>query len=502
MSVTSSAAASKAIRLNYSRPIDFHKTSTDPAIDSLVDNLFAQMQRAGLTSKRYAPELKTHIKVISLDLIGAYRTDPRRYLAYSRNRNDYSGKSKYKPRSISYTHTIKFIDFLKSQGYVEPHGGFHDQDDASKSRLPRIKATANFNRLCRSRKILLRMIDRDVNEETIILRDADKNEIDYTNTPDTDRMRENLRKINEVLDKHVILLDMKDDLWDRLYEDLRKDNRRQTVDFTRKKLFRIFNNENFQQGGRFYRAWWQGIPSGYRKYITINHKDTVELDYSGLHINMMYAIEKVTPPPGDRYALPGYGSDVRKFLKKSLQTFINATDRESAVKAVRKAINKKKIDPPDCIKSNTDIGDVFDAFEKKHTAISNYFCTGRGINLQVIDSQIAEAVMLHYAKQHRAVLPVHDSFIMITSMQDELKETMNEAFRRELNVDIKIKLEPTVRAEEKKESEQFRKERGITSPFVTEEEFRHYVDTQNISDNLYAEFSKPGPRPPNLPYAR
>ena len=42
---------------------------------------------------------------------------------------------------------------------------------------------------------------------------------------------------------------------------------------------------------------------------------------------------------------------------------------------------------------------VMDAFEKKHAPIQDYFCTGVGIDLQYEESQLAEQIMLHFARQ-------------------------------------------------------------------------------------------------------
>ena len=55
---------------------------------------------------------------------------------------------------------------------------------------------------------------------------------------------------------------------------------------------RIFNNGSFDEGGRFYGGWWQSIPREFRKHITINHKPTEEVDYSGHHLRILYALKE------------------------------------------------------------------------------------------------------------------------------------------------------------------------------------------------------------------
>ena len=62
-----------------------------------------------------------------------------------------------------------------------------------------------------------------------------------------------------------------------------------------------------------------------------------------------------------------------------------------------------------------------------------------GNKLQYEDSQIAEKVMLHFARQDIPVLPVHDSFVVQRGLRKELIDAMSEAFNHyyEFPIDIK-----------------------------------------------------------------
>ncbi len=44
-----------------------------------------------------------------------------------------------------------------------------------------------------------------------------------------------------------------------------------------------------------------------------------------------------------------------------------------------------------------DLYPVMDAFQRKHPLIGHYFNTGVGIDLQYLDSQIAEKVLIHFS---------------------------------------------------------------------------------------------------------
>ena len=79
-----------------------------------------------------------------------------------------------------------------------------------------------------------------------------------------------------------------------------------------------------------------------------------------------------------------------------------------------------------------------DLILEKHEPIKNKFFCGMGNKLQYEDSQIAEKVMLHFAKQDIAILPVHDSFVIQRSLKPELVEVMSKGFTVFYDVPIDI----------------------------------------------------------------
>ena len=84
---------------------------------------------------------------------------------------------------------------------------------------------------------------------------------------------------------------------------------------------------HFEEGGRFYGGWWQGIPGDYRTFITIDGKRTVQLDYSGMHFSIMYAQLGMDTPMEDPYALEGYGGHLRGHIKRAFNIIINCATR-------------------------------------------------------------------------------------------------------------------------------------------------------------------------------
>ncbi len=75
----------------------------------------------------------------------------------------------------------------------------------------------------------------------------------------------------------------------------------------------------------------------------------------------------------------------------------------------------------------------------KHKPIAQYFDDpGIGNVLMNSDSMIAEKIMLHFAKQGIATLPVHDSFIVPANHADEMLGVMKTAFKEEFHQEIPI----------------------------------------------------------------
>ena len=78
----------------------------------------------------------------------------------------------------------------------------------------------------------------------------------------------------------------------------------------------------------------------------------------------------------------------------------------------------------------------------KHEPIADSFFCGMGNRLQFKDSQLAEQIMLRFAKQNIPVLPVHDSFITIRGLFSELVTVMHDEFEKMFGVPIKIDSKP------------------------------------------------------------
>ena len=76
-----------------------------------------------------------------------------------------------------------------------------------------------------------------------------------------------------------------------------------------------------------------------------------------------------------------------------------------------------------------------------HKPIQHLFFIGKGNQLQLKDSCVAENVMLQFAEKNQVALPIHDSFIMREGFSGDLEEAMRRAFYDVFEADIPIKRE-------------------------------------------------------------
>ncbi|PCK86182.1 hypothetical protein CPT32_13900 [Rhizobium sophoriradicis] len=290
----------QAVPATASRPFDVHRWSDYPELRNCLTELVRELE--GLESRRRqrgeggGKKFREAVRALVLDMYVAWKTDPNLLVGIPRGNRSYTTKSRYQALFLRWSSFIDAYDLLLQADYIaEVHAGFHDPRSGV-GRNTRIKATQKLIDLLsgRARLTLSDISIRDEGFETIELRDSGKKPLEYEDTDDTLSMRNALGQINAHLQRQWLDLRITDEeyssLQSRMMRDYDQGNREYPViDLTRRALVRIFNNADWQQGGRFYRGWWQSIPKEYRNRITINDKRTCEVDYSTLHPVLLYA---------------------------------------------------------------------------------------------------------------------------------------------------------------------------------------------------------------------
>lgn len=413
--------------------LDVHRWSTYPEVLALREQMFEALDYKG-TKKEI-----NHVTVVLLNLYYAYCLDPDKWVSYSRDKNSFREGKRYNKLHLKYDIFIATIDKLFKLGYIEDHTGF--QDEKTKiSFMSRMKATPKFIDLVEVKHaVTFRMIGKYAPDELIELRDVEGEPVEYKDdNADVRVMLPVLQAYNDLLsrtyiDIHFDVADIQQKIDARRR---RKDKKtglpkdyRLVVNLSNKRVRRIFNKSTFKQGGRFYGGWWQGIPSDLRKKIIIDKDYTVEIDYSGLHIYLLYALKGINFADLEKepyiYPKDNDPDELRPILKVLLLAAVNSKDEATCIKAVQYEINMNRSAFPDKL---PDLKTAYQEFKVYHSDIADMFCSQYGLKLQKLDSVIAETVVNAMTTEDIPVLVVHDSFVCSKKEESFLYEVMIAAY--------------------------------------------------------------------------
>ena len=193
-------------------------------------------------------------------------------------------------------------------------------------------------------------------------------------------------------------------------------------------LHRVFNDESFKLGGRFYGAYHLAMPKELRKCLLINGEPTVELDFSALHIRMLYHLAGIDYRDDPYAVLCDNDNNEERGVYKLVQLIaINAENRKKAVKGIRNRLRKNRIF--DGLTNEAIIARI-ERFKKVHPDIAKYLNTGMGLKLQNLDSRITDIVLRRFTLAGIPCLPVHDSYIVPERYKDLLRDVMTEAYQK------------------------------------------------------------------------
>lgn len=200
------------------------------------------------------------------------------------------------------------------------------------------------------------------------------------------------------------------------------------IDFDLKyeQLKRVFNHSSFDIGGRYYGASHISLNEDVRKHISINSTTTVELDYSALHIRMLYHLEGIQYTD-DPYMTLSESKEEREMYKLVQLISINSSSDEQAVMAIRNVFRKKGIKYD---LANPSILFLIERFKEAHKPIAMYLNTGIGLTLQNLDSRITEAILMRLMEDDIPCLPIHDSYIVQAQHEGILNQVMVEEYEK------------------------------------------------------------------------
>ena len=365
-------------------------------------------------------------RVLIVDLWKAVKSTPIRECSINKRSGWYSENPRYRDPLLTYKQMIAVFDGLINIGFIEvTREGYFDRTIYQGKTTRFVARDELLERLQELEGHPAISIKPDFNAETIILRDkVDGRKVlqEYEDTPATERHRANLKKINSCFLRHWCDLEVQDTELAKLEARIANHATKEPIDFSQRTLVRIFSNGSFKQGGRFYRGWWQNVPSEYRKYITIDEKRTAEFDFSQLNPHLLYHSNYKVLGSDDAYdrVLDG---EHRKIVKQAFNAMVQAS---TPLKSCPEEIDMSGLE--------MSWAELRDRIIKAHKPIADHFFKGVGNHLQFMDSNIAERIMLHFAGMDAPALPVHDSFILHHAYGEsgEVEEAMRRAFYEEV----------------------------------------------------------------------
>ena len=389
------------------------RTVNDPKAEKIIDDLLKSIGK----SKAYKPGNrkmeKLAMRVLVANLLCLHRQRHLSCIAYTRENRVYK-KGIYNKLRIGMAPLLRVIDGLAAVGFLRKHEGFNfKHQDGGESRCSRIVIQPKLTNIL-SRASLKKVEISTAGFELIHRKDKNGNLKDYPVSPLVRKMRKQVKSYNALLAAHDI------SLTDEGYSQLRRSQKYKAPDMTNKSYHRVFNNGSFRLGGRFYGPWWQNIKNKFkdeqdekielRRYIRIDGHKTVEIDFTGLHLALCYALEGIdrTDLFGDEdpYYLEGFE---RIPVKTMFCIGVNSTDEASGIKAIR---NKLRDNENYEYEEGCDLKKLISAFQSKHPRIEKYLFNGYGLTLQHLDAELMNSIISVFVDKEIVALSVHDSIIV------------------------------------------------------------------------------------------
>lgn len=346
--------------------------------------------------------------------------------------NAWKAVSRYNALHIS-KKIIPIIEQLHEASLIDLLKGSYAGPGAKSNRNTRIRASEMLQVWFAKAKFDGDDIGCAEDEEIIVLKNDSNKLIEYKDTPETLRWRDELQAYNDLIANSFIdipslqepKLEISKDLPPGATGDI-DESRIIRVGDNNKRTRRIFSRGRWDKHGRFYGGWWQQIDGELRSRITIDNEPVIKADFQGMHVAMIFAEEglELTQDP---YILPGYKNKgfppklVRKLAKSLVLTAINAKEKTSAYRAFRAGFPTKHI----AKRMNDEKLDILlGAILVRNPCLGDYLFSDQGIRLMRKDSEITSLIHNHFTQMGIAVLSVHDSYLVDCRHVGELRQVM------------------------------------------------------------------------------
>ena len=355
---------------------------------------------------------------------------------------------------LSYTFFNKLIGVLKDEGMVDVVLGgdfiYHEHIDSNGEIKKIATGKRTVSKMVVNEKLLTLLQDKTIKysmENIMILRDEDKNDLQY------DPTQLQLQQIHFLKGYNEHLSDFK------FYD---KNGKLIAEPFLR----RIFNT-SFEMGGRYYTQMGviQTMAPEDRLKITVDGRKCCEVDAVALHpsilatragVNVDYdPYDFEVPAEIDYKAIEKYKikygrnqyDPVRNLNKIAVLLAFNNKTRGAALQSIsRKLRDDANLPEKDRIYFGInflDINQLYANMANRNLAISESFGSNAGAFLQWLDSAWMERVLGYMIQQNIPAIPVHDSIVCPEDCADIVVKAMTLAYEQifgdSYNLKLKVK---------------------------------------------------------------
>ena len=436
---------------------DWYPSLCHSFFDELVTSLYQEIEiKKGWKNKSNPRKqsLEPLIKHVLSSLYSCFYSFPigSGYVSYPLRGEAYDKKSEHKVNyNLEYASALFHV--LKDKKWVTVVAAKNQQS------YTRIKASGGLRSIFEEQGFkwspqeplpihkLVQVRDRVPNTDKSLKKKWKKIDMPLPNKPIVREYQEELFKYNSFMCQQCVSLYITNDQLSEVGKDIKRkqndkkhhnnwmseteeENKIGYLDISSVQLRRIFSRNSLTKHERFYGGWWQSLPSKYRRHIMINDKKTVEVDYSGMSIRILYGMANQEYKGNeDIYDLSdgtiaghkwkfGRTSPQRKLIKKYINAFLNDED------------GNYRLTDEEHKELGFDSIQIRKRFLKVHAAIADLANAKIGLETQFYDSEIAMEVMQFFIEDDTPVLPIHDSFIIRAGFNQYLRKAMQTAIQK------------------------------------------------------------------------
>ena len=407
-----------------------------------------------------------YVELVVIQLFSHWHTDQTLCLSTPRAKRNRATKDFYNPTGVSTPKLVKVFNALEAYQYVDRINHTKSPDPASKDTTSMIRTSKSLHELFvmtaateldvdlnkHTKKIEL--TEWEVGADGEVVKDKNKKKskrylpYDESETHIQDKLKV-LDDYNDILRKtHIDIANLEEPFVVRLVTDKtgKTSEQKLAINQTKKFVRRVYGRGSFEANGRFYGGFWQSVGEDYRKHITLDGFNTVELDYKSLHPNIL-RVQQGEEPVTDVYTM---GTEPilerfdleqqRNIMKLLVMIVLNAANEDKAYQGFRQQFVTPKDKPNDPRASITkkEFNLLTTAFANKHPSLENQIAADKGIQLMNTDSQIIEEIIKTFNKLGKPLLTVHDSIIV--REQDEVlaRTEMTKASASVIGTELKF----------------------------------------------------------------